>query len=478
MKHLILLLFIPSLLSAALSSSTVWEIRSAGADTAGGGFVTGASGTDYSQQDAAQYALTGVTTAGADAILLDASAAANMVGNIAQITGGTNFTVGFYEIVSVSVGVSITLDRTCTTAAGAAGVVNIGGALATIGKIGSATVGLGAVAGNTLWLKGSFTLTATDTVAFSGTNALPIKVKGYATTRGDGYQGRAANFGALVTTNMPTLAYNSTFRYNGTGGNIIFESLNLTGTVSGAVFACGSSSIIRACRFINVSTNAAAVSASTGTNGGVVVIDCDIELTGASGGTAALVTDGAGNRVLANRIKGGPAAGINWRNTVVIAGNLIFGSAGNHTATDSTSGPGTIIWNTFVGGGADAVQIQTASLTLHTVAFNMITDNTGYALDMTDDSNQALFAYNRTRDNTAGQTTGAATYVTATNWGNVTTDTGGASTDYTDAGTSNYTLITASPAAEAALQPPSSMGAIQLEGVAGAASQTSYGYAK
>ena len=103
----------------AIATTIVWELRTTGVDTNGGGYKPGATGTDFSQQDAAQYALTGVTTAAADAILLTANAAADMVGNICQIRSGTNFTTGFYEILSVVVGVSITLDRTCTSAAGA-----------------------------------------------------------------------------------------------------------------------------------------------------------------------------------------------------------------------------------------------------------------------------------------------------------------------------------------------------------------------
>jgi hypothetical protein len=69
--------------------------------------------------------LTSVTTAGADAILLNANADADMVGHTATIVSGTNFIVGQYEVISVVAGVSITLDRTCTTAAGSSGVVNI-----------------------------------------------------------------------------------------------------------------------------------------------------------------------------------------------------------------------------------------------------------------------------------------------------------------------------------------------------------------
>ena len=58
-----------------------------------------------------------------------------MKDNIINITGGTNFTTGHYQIISVVVGVSVTVDRNCTTAAGAAGTANIGGAKQTIGAM-------------------------------------------------------------------------------------------------------------------------------------------------------------------------------------------------------------------------------------------------------------------------------------------------------------------------------------------------------
>ena len=46
----------------ALSASTVWEVRTAGSDTNGGGFVTGAAGADFSQQNSANATNQGTTT--------------------------------------------------------------------------------------------------------------------------------------------------------------------------------------------------------------------------------------------------------------------------------------------------------------------------------------------------------------------------------------------------------------------------------
>ena len=49
---------------AAISNDTVFEVRTDGSDTNGGGFVTGASGTNWTLQAAAQYAVTDAVTAG------------------------------------------------------------------------------------------------------------------------------------------------------------------------------------------------------------------------------------------------------------------------------------------------------------------------------------------------------------------------------------------------------------------------------
>ena len=78
----------------ALSSLIEWEIRTGGSDTNGGGFKSGATGQDYSQQNAAQYALTGLTTAAANAIILTTSAATDPFTNAAGGNFGLNATAG------------------------------------------------------------------------------------------------------------------------------------------------------------------------------------------------------------------------------------------------------------------------------------------------------------------------------------------------------------------------------------------------
>lgn len=171
----------------AQSADIVWEVRQAGGANNGGGFKYGASGTDYSQQSSAQYALTGLTSAGAGAVILSASAASDMVGNVIRIVSGTNFTAGWYEITSVSAGVSITVDRNCTTGVGATGVGNIGGALNSLNTLVSA---FGTI-GQRAWMMADsgYAPTATPTFTLDGTPSNTVKysrITGYGSTRGDG----------------------------------------------------------------------------------------------------------------------------------------------------------------------------------------------------------------------------------------------------------------------------------------------------
>lgn len=122
---------------------------------------------DYSQVGTVPFSLTGLTTAAANAIILTASATVAMVGNGIQITGGTNFTTGFYQVNSVSAGASLTVDRNCTTAAGVAGTAGLGGGLASPGQAGS----LATTAGNLTFIKynaTAFTATSASTNVAAG----------------------------------------------------------------------------------------------------------------------------------------------------------------------------------------------------------------------------------------------------------------------------------------------------------------------
>jgi len=172
----------------ALPAGLVIEVRlGVGSDTtAGGGFVAGSSGTDYSQQNSAQYNATDLASVSS---LVVSSASHNFVaadvGNLIHITAGTGFTTGYYQIVSVSAN-QATLDRSPGTV-GVSGTYYVGGAMATVSNALSV-----AVASNTIYVKasGTYTVTAAQQIAIDShaSPGNPLSIIGYTSTRGDNGQ--------------------------------------------------------------------------------------------------------------------------------------------------------------------------------------------------------------------------------------------------------------------------------------------------
>lgn len=211
----------------ALSVATTWEVRTTGSDTlCSGGFVTGATGTDYSQQSAAQYNATDLTI---DATLNTkvTSASHNFVstdvGNILRITAGAGFTVGCYQIVSVASNAA-TLDRSPGSVGTAGGTYYVGGAFASPGQAGAF-----AVAGNVIYITGSHTITSASTNVSGGCLSHPGGsggashgwVIGYTSTRTDGGQATLTASG-ISTFVLVTMATGSTV------SNIIANGASLT----------------------------------------------------------------------------------------------------------------------------------------------------------------------------------------------------------------------------------------------------------
>lgn len=179
------LLVTPALAQAAITSDAQWEVRSSGDNTNGSCFDTGASGTDYSQQDAAQLSITdGVVVEAAPTTLTSVTAGftSAMVGNCFYIASGTNFTVGYYLITAYTSSTTVTIDRDPTDGDGgdgSGGTLKVGGAADDPEQV-SASV----VAGNTVWIKAG-TYTVALNVDVSGGGTTPIAWKGYNTTRDD-----------------------------------------------------------------------------------------------------------------------------------------------------------------------------------------------------------------------------------------------------------------------------------------------------
>src|SRR3990167_2615932 len=166
----------------ALPATTVWEVRTDGNDANGGGFVTGASGTDRSQQAAAQIAYTDLVIGGTTTEVTSAAFpfSAAEVGNILNVTGGTGFTTGWYQVVSVAAGVA-TMDRSVGTGGSTGGTGNLGGAFLTIAQ----GLTLSTVAGMMVYVRGgTYNITTALSPASLG-GAYRTRLVGYATTRGD-----------------------------------------------------------------------------------------------------------------------------------------------------------------------------------------------------------------------------------------------------------------------------------------------------
>lgn len=229
----------------ALSTATVWEVRpTVGADTNGGGFVAGASGTDYSQQNSAQYTFTDLaSTNGTNASPSVTSASHNFVaadvGNLINISAGTNWTAGFYQIVSVAANAA-TLDRACGSSATlSGGTYAVGGALATISKAFAA-----AALSNTIYIKATGSYTVTATLTLTGQNPTGFFFIGYTTTRGDNGQ-----FTWTTATNSTPLMTSG----GSDPAGFVFQNIKFTNTAGTKDVALhgGLSSQIFDVRFVN-----------------------------------------------------------------------------------------------------------------------------------------------------------------------------------------------------------------------------------
>ncbi len=198
----------------SLSDLSTFEVRpSVGNDANGGGFVTGASGTDYSQQDSAQVSYTDLVIGATQTQLTSAAFpfTSDHVGNIVSINSGSGFTPGLYQVVSVASAVA-TMDRNVGTATSTGGVGRLGGAHASLGPCGSASL-----AQFYVWIKdtGSVVLTSTFSPA-----SRYVRMQGYGSTRGDG--SRATITTATNSVRLITLSQ--------AGASWFLKNLNLTNT--------------------------------------------------------------------------------------------------------------------------------------------------------------------------------------------------------------------------------------------------------
>ena len=149
---------------------------------------TGATWTiDYSNQDTAQFSVSDITyVTGTTFTSATINFGKQMVGNVVRITGGTNFTTGYYIITSVT-GTTATFNATACSGASSNGAGGLGGAFATPGYCSSLII-----AGNVAFVKGGTTYTTTSASANVAGGSVGFttdgEMAGYTTTPGDNGQ--------------------------------------------------------------------------------------------------------------------------------------------------------------------------------------------------------------------------------------------------------------------------------------------------
>lgn len=169
------------------TTNTVAGCATVGTPTNGVGTI------DYTRSTAAAFARTDLVIATTTTLTSAAIPFSKIeVGNHIHVTAGTGFTVGWYEIVSVT-GVTATVDRVCGTLASTGGTGKVGGALS-LGSSDDAVFELmlgGATVFPRMFIKGGTAITYTiggtvSTASGSAGNAQsPVICESYVTNRGD-----------------------------------------------------------------------------------------------------------------------------------------------------------------------------------------------------------------------------------------------------------------------------------------------------
>lgn len=363
------LLFIASNGYAVISNSTVWEFRAtATSANNSGGFVRGASGTDYTLQDSTHSVHTDLVIDGANTAMITSAShkfTADDIGNLINITAGTGFTTGRYEILSVEASTA-TLDRSCGTASSTDGTGYIGGALPNFTDALLETF----EPGNVGYVKnGSYTITENISVAKVGRTTATITLEGYNASRGD----------LPAFANRPTI---TTGTYYFRPGKLwVLDSMNFTGVpaYAGVIGASAGYSQIYFKRLNVINTaalNQSGYAVKSFSEPEIYMVDCDVRSI-----NKYAISGGNGSIYLYGCYIHDSTHGINSEGTFnLCADDTIFDS--NTVAVNRCSR-----WRlsncTFYGVGS-----STAMLTNELVAFsyakNCIFDNYSTGMQITD----------------------------------------------------------------------------------------------
>ena len=278
----------------------------------------------------------------------------------------------------------------------------------------------------------------------TGTVVDPIFFRGYNSAIGDLDSQDALS----STANFPDLTITGLFTF---GPGCFFQNLDITGALASYLIGSGLSDdngFIN-CRVINTQNDAAA-SCVQGDND-LTLIRCDISCTGAAHGV--LVDADLGARIAYCRFKMTATADcINVQTSAVFIGCTFHGN-GNASSIGidvdaMPAGENPIIDRcTFYNLGTALRLPNVVAVSAILLTNNHVTDCAKYIDNLYVTDEDVLFELNnRTRDNITPRT-GVFQGVLA---GEVITDTGGAETDYVNAGAGDFNLISGAPGINAA----------------------------
>lgn len=305
-----------------------------------------------------------------------------------------------------------------------------------------------------------------ESVTNAGTPSQLICFRGYNSSIGDLENPGWNADGTLDTTDFPVITV--TGNLNMPEGYVLFQNLVVTGSIVGAVLgdASADNNIILECSVTNTANSANAHAYECDND--CLVINSDFECTGASHDVVVNCDQDA--RLIGCRFKGVADVSIVEVDLRSVAVSCLFqGLSGNGVGLVSNNNGDAIhaINCTFYDLATAISTPDAAPSRIPAFVNNHVTDNGEWLNNL--NSGSAAYAMievnNRTRDNTTPRTgigDGA-------NIGEVTTDTGGAGTDYTDAGGNNFRLISGAPGKAAGVRDFTDCGAYQREEPAGGA---------
>ncbi len=298
--------------------------------------------------------------------------------------------------------------------------------------------------GHYTYFKGNHTLSADSTLSgCPGTVNSPTVIEGYTTTPGDGYQGRSNNgSGALVLTNFPVITLNSNCEILLASSYLVMRCFKFVGATNAfTAYINGYATAYYQCYASN--TGGTGCFGAGGSSNRSYFIDCDGVQAGSAASIVFYIGTGTDNTCYGcqawNNSSNTGACSIMMGNSHTAVKNIIYESLG--IGIDITTGNNRIFDNTIY---KQAIAIRTPNSVrteINCLINNVITDSTARVTNLyAATANHPMYFFNnRSRDN------GADTGITYPELSSVTTDTGGAETDFIDAANDDLRPIPSSP---------------------------------